>query len=105
MTKVATSFYSAPVGHKQVEGVYMASFAIPGHPPAWVYGADGTIKYFTSAMEAELYGYRTMMSKLNKTNKEQQFYVRGSKPKDRIRSWSAPKDNGPTIDSVFRKKP
>jgi hypothetical protein len=101
MTKVANAFYSTAVGHKEIDGLYMATFGIPGEPPMWVNGTDGKPKTFRSQDEAVLAGFKVMVSKLNRARQEQDFQVKGDKPKNTIKSWSAPREQGPTIDSVF----
>jgi hypothetical protein len=103
MTKVATSFYSTAVGHKQMDGLYLATFGIPGEPPLWVNDTDGKPKTFRSPDEAVLAGFKVMVSKLNRARQEQSFQVKGAK--QTIKTWKAPsKDDEPTVDKVFGKK-
>jgi hypothetical protein len=105
MTKVANAYYSTAVAHKQVEGLFQATFGIPGEPPEWVNDAHGKPQIFRSAEEAMLAGFKRLVSRLNRTRQDQDFHVKGSPPvKNTIKSWSAPKDTGPTIDSVFGRK-
>lgn len=103
MTKAARSYYSAAVGHKEMDGLYLATFGIPGELPMWVTEADGKPKVFRSHDEAVLAGFKVLVTKLNRSRQEQDFRVKGDKAKDTIRSWSAPKEQGPTIESVFGK--
>jgi hypothetical protein len=106
MTKVANSYYSAAVAHKEIDGLYQATFGIPGEPPQWVNEANGRPQVFRSANEAMLAGFRCMVAKLNRARQEQDFHVNGSNTrKNTIKSWSAtPRANEPTVDSVFGKK-
>ena len=60
MTKVATSFYSTAVGHKQMDGPCLATFGIPGEPPLWVNDTDGKPKTFRSPDEAVLAGFKVI---------------------------------------------
>jgi hypothetical protein len=106
VTKVATAFYSAAVGHREINGIYMASFAIPGDPPQWVTDTDGkSPKHFRSAMEAELAGFRVMAAKLNRSRDVQSFMTKRPKNKT-IQTYHAPPEQkvGPTVESVFGKK-
>jgi hypothetical protein len=108
MTKVASAFYSTAVNHREVGGLYLATFGIPGSPPMWVNDTDGTPKIFRSHDEAVLAGFKVLVSKLNRARQQQDFKVRGERapPKNTIKSWSAPREQGgPTIESVFGKKP
>jgi hypothetical protein len=106
MTKVARAFYSTAVEHKEMDGLYHASFGIPGEPPMWVNDTDGKPKTFRDRDEAVLAGFKVMVSKLNRARQEQDFQVRGERavPKNTIKSWSAPKDREPTLDQIFGKK-
>jgi len=113
MTKVANSYYSTAVGHREIDGIYLATFALPGEAPQWVTDPkDGKPKHFTSAGEAELAGFRVMASKLNRARQEQDFHVKGNGGragsnghKNTIKSWSAtPRAEQNTVDSVFGKK-
>jgi hypothetical protein len=102
MTKAATSFYSAAVAHKEIDGLYHATFGIPGEAPQWVNGKDGKPDIFRTHDAAVLAGFRVMVSKLNRARQEQSFQVKGAKP---IKTWKAPtKDDEPTVDKVFGKK-
>ena len=112
MTKVANSYYSTAVGHREISGIYLATFALPGEAPMWVTDPkDGKPKHFTSATEAELAGFRVMASKLNRARQEQDFHVKGHRAgsngsKNTIKSWSAtPRAEEHTVQSVFGKKP
>ncbi|WP_316201033.1 MULTISPECIES: hypothetical protein [unclassified Bradyrhizobium] len=103
MTKVSQSFYSAAVGHHEIDGVYLSSFAIPGDPAQWVTGDDGKPKLFRSAEAAELAGFRVMAAKLNKARDIQSFLTKGRK--QTIKTYHAPERKGePTAESVFGKK-
>jgi hypothetical protein len=106
MTKVANAFYSTAVGHKEIDGLYHATFGIPGEPAMWVNDTDGKPKVFRSHDEAVLAGFKVMVSKLNRARQQQDFQVRGEKaaPKNNIKSWSSPREGGPTVNSVFGKK-
>ena len=103
MTKVARSYYSAAVSHKQIDGLYHGTIGIPGEPPQWVLGRDGKPDNFQSRDGALLAGFRLLISRLNRARQQQDFQVRGERaaPKNKIRSWSAPPESGPTVDSVF----
>jgi hypothetical protein len=104
--KVATAFYSTAVTHKEMNGLYQATFGIPGEEPMWVTDTDGTPKIFRSHDDAVLAGFKVLVSKLNRARQVQDFKVRGERftPKNTIKSWTAPKERGPTIESVFGKK-
>ncbi|SDH38099.1 hypothetical protein [Bradyrhizobium ottawaense] len=106
MTKVASAFYSTAVEHKEMRSLYHASFGIPGEPPMWVNDTDGKPKTFRDRDEAILAGFKVLVSKLNKARQSQDFQVRGERPpqKNTIKSWAAPPERGPTVDSVFGKK-
>jgi len=102
MTKVSNSYYSAVVGHEEMPGIYMSTFAVPGDPPQWVLDEKGRPKYFKSSDEAELAGFRLMAAKLNRARHEQEFRVKGNR---KTRVWTAPIDaREPTVDQVFGKK-
>ncbi|WP_439357962.1 hypothetical protein [Bradyrhizobium sp. DASA03007] len=103
MTKIANSYYSAVVSHQEMPGIYMSTFAVPGDPPQWVLDEKGRPKYFRSSDEAELAGFRLMAAKLNRARQEQEFRVKGRRNKH-TRVWTAPPEDGPTIDTVFGKK-
>lgn len=104
MTKVSRSFYSAAVSHKELDGIYLAMFAIAGESPQWVTDSAGKPKFFTSAQEAELAGFKVIMTKLNRAREAQDFVVRNRK--NGIKSFHAPLKQGePTVASVFGKKP
>lgn len=105
MVKPATAYYVAAIPHKQVPGIFQASFGMPGDAPAWVLGHDGRPDVFTNALEAELAGYRVLISKLNKARGVQEVHVKGS-GKHQIRSYRAPEGNShqAEIDAVFGKK-
>jgi hypothetical protein len=107
MTKIASAFYSSAVNHKEIDGLYQATFGIPGEPPMWVNDTDGKPKNFRSQDEAVLAGFKVLVAKLNRARQTQDFQVRGERfvPKNRIKSWSAPPERGPSVDSVFGKKP
>jgi hypothetical protein len=104
MTKVASAFYSTAVAHKEINGLYHATFGIPGEPPQWVNGKDGKPDTFRSHDAAVIAGFRVMVSKLNRARQEQDFHVKGGPHKNTIKTWTAPKESGPTVDSVFGKK-
>lgn len=106
MTKVASAFYSAAVGHSEIDGIYMASFAVRGDPPQWVTDKDGkSPKHFRSADQAELAGFRGMVARLNRSRGVQSFVTKRPKNKT-IQTYHAPpeKKGGHTIESVFGKK-
>jgi hypothetical protein len=105
MTKVAKAFYSTAIEHKEVRCLYHASFGIPGDPPMWVSDTAGGSKTFRDHDQAVLAGFKVLVSKLNRAREAQDFQVRGQRPpqKNTIKSWSAPKELGPTVDSVFGK--
>ena len=100
MTKVAHAFYSTAMTHKEIDGLYMATFGIPGEPPMWVNDTNGKPKAFRSQDEAVLAGFKVMASKLNRA-RQNGFQVKGDKPRNTIKSWSAPPEQGPTVESVF----
>src|SRR4051812_22176071 len=66
MTKVANAFYSTAVSHKEIDGLYHATFGIPGEPAMWVNDTDGKPKVFRSHDEAVIAGFKVMVSKLNR---------------------------------------
>lgn len=106
MTRIANAFYSTAVSHKEIDGLYHATFGIPGEPPQWVNGADGKPKTFRDQDEAVLAGFKVLIAKLNRARQEQSFHVKGdhAPPKNTIKSWSAPRDSGPTVETVFGKR-
>jgi hypothetical protein len=105
MTKVASAYYSTAVGHKEIDGLYQATFGIPGEAPMWVIDTYGKPKVFRTADEAVLAGFKVMVSKLNRARQEQSFGVKGGARKNTIKSWSAEqKTNEPTVATVFGKK-
>jgi hypothetical protein len=105
MTKVANAYYSTAVGHKEIDGLYQATFGIPGEPPVWVKDTNGKPKVFRTADEAALAGFRAMATKLNRSRQEQDFQVKGYKTKGGIKVFrSAERADEPTIDKVFGKK-
>ncbi|ARQ95290.1 hypothetical protein [Bradyrhizobium phage BDU-MI-1] len=102
--KVASAFYSTAVSHKEMDGLWQVTWAIPGEPPHWILDTDGRPKAFRDRDEAVLAGFKCMVSRLNRARQEQDFYVKGDRPqKNPTRSWSAARENGPTVDSVFGK--
>jgi hypothetical protein len=101
VTKTANAYYSTAVGHKEIDGLYQATFGIPGEAPMWVNDTHGRPKTFRTADEAVLAGFKVMVAKLNRARQEQDFQVKGGKRKNTIKSWSAPQERGPTVDSVF----
>ncbi|WP_315739998.1 MULTISPECIES: hypothetical protein [unclassified Bradyrhizobium] len=104
MTKVASSFYSAAVPHRDIDGLYHATFGIPGDQPQWVNGQDGKRDVFRSHDAAVLAGFRVLVAKLNRARQEQTFQVKGH-VHPRTRSWTAPVDTRePTIEQVFGSK-
>jgi hypothetical protein len=107
MTKVASAYYSTAVAHKQVDGLYQATFGIPGLPPMWVTDTDGSPKIFRSQDGAVLAGFKVMVTKLNRTRQQQDFQVKGARvAKNTIKSWSSSEQrtNEPTVATVFGKK-
>lgn len=100
--KVAKSFYSTAISHRDIPGVYLASYAIPGQAPQYV-TVNGQVRIFHDKEEAELAGFKVMVSKLNKAQDVQEFVARSSvnrQPRP-LRPVRAP---APTIESVFGKK-
>lgn len=105
MTKVAQSYYSTAVQHREVPGCYLGSFAIPGEPAMWVHDTDGKPKIFRSEVEAEVAGFRVMMTKLNRARAVQSFEMKGYKRKGGIKVFrSAEKPEQHTVESVFGGK-
>jgi hypothetical protein len=108
MRKVATAFYSTAVPHKQMDGLYMATFALAGEAPMWVNGTDGKPKTFRDAQEAELAGFRLMASKLNKARDVQTFHTKGGSGGGKntsIRVFRASElADELTVEKVFGKK-
>lgn len=106
MTKIANSYYSAVVAHKEIDGLYHATFGIPGHQPEWVNGKDGKPQTFRDHDQAMLAGFKVMVSKLNRARHEQDFHVKGhhNSNNKQTRVWIAPPEDGHTVDSVFGKK-
>ncbi|MGX9944991.1 hypothetical protein ACTG4Q_21235 [Bradyrhizobium denitrificans] len=108
MTRIANSFYSAAVAHKEIDGLYHASFGIPGLPPEWVMnGKDGKPDVFRDHDQAVLAGFRVLIAKLNRARQEQDFHVKGQAngKQNTIKRWKAPQaQNEHTVDSVFGKK-
>lgn len=105
MTKLATAFYSTAVGHKEMDGLYLATFGIPGEPALWVHDTDGKPKIFRSAGEAELAGFRVMMTRLNRARAVQSFEMKGYSRKGGIKVFrSAEKQEQHTVESVFGRK-
>ena len=106
MTKVSQSFYSTAVSHKEVPGVYQASFAVPGEAPLWVTERDGkTPKLFRDADEAELAGFRVMASRLNRSREVQSFQTKRDRQRGGIRSFrSEVKKQQHTVETVFGKR-
>jgi len=107
MTKVSQSFYSTAVSHKEVLGVYQASFAVPGEAPLWVTERDGkTPKLFRDAVEAELAGFRVMASRLNRSRDVQSFQTRRDRQNGGIRSFRSEesKKQKHTVETVFGKR-
>ena len=82
MTKVANAYYSTAVAHKEMDGLYHATFGIPGEPPMWVNGTDGKPKIFRSQDAAVLAGFKVMVSKLNRARQEQDFQVKGERAQE-----------------------
>ena len=106
MSKPSSAFYSAAVGHSEIDGIYMASFAVRGDQPEWVTDKDGkSPKHFRSADQAELAGFRVMVAKLNRSRGVQSFVTKRPKNKT-IQTYHAQpeKKGGHTIESVFGKK-
>jgi hypothetical protein len=103
MTKVANSYYSTALGHKEIDGLYLATFGIPGEAPMWVLDKDGKPKVFRSHDEAVIAGFKVMVSKLNRARQKQDFRVKGDK--QTIKTWKAPERTDElTVDKVFGKK-
>jgi hypothetical protein len=73
--KDANRYYSAAVGHREIPGLWLATFGIPGKPAQWV--MDGAKqKTFLTAEEAELAGFRIIASILNRALQPQTFKVK-----------------------------
>jgi hypothetical protein len=106
MTKIANAYYSAVVAHKEVDGLYHATYGIPGHSPEWVLGRNGQPETFRDHDQAMLAGFRLMVAKLNRARHEQDFRVKGHQHGNKTtRVWIAPTDSRePTVDQVFGKK-
>lgn len=105
MTKVAQSYYSTAVPHREVPFCFLGSFAIPGEPAMWVHDTDGKPKVFTSAVEAEVAGFRVMMTKLNRARAVQSFEMKGYRRQGGIKVFrSAEKPERHTVESVFGRK-
>lgn len=107
MTKIANSYYSTAVSHREVDGLYHATFGIPGNAPEWVNGADGKPKIFRSQDEAVIAGFKILISKLNRARQEQDFHVRGDvhHRKETIKSWSAEtRASEPTVNFSVREE-
>jgi hypothetical protein len=103
VSKPAKSFYSAAVGHREINGIYLATFAMRGDPPQWVADESGAPKHFKSAQEAELAGFRVMAAKLNKARDVQSFMTKGRK--NGIKTYRAPEKSAQhTVESVFGGK-
>lgn len=104
MSKISQSFYSTAVEHKEMPGIFMGSFAIPGDPPLWVTERDGKPKMFRNPLEAELAGFRVMVTRLNKVKDVQEFLTKRER-RQGIRSYRAEeKRPEPTVQSVFGTK-
>jgi hypothetical protein len=107
MTKLAQAYYSTAVEHKEMPGCFMATFATPGEAPMWVNDRDGKPKIFRDAAEAELAGFRVMVSRLNRARSVQNFQTKGDyKQKGGIKVFRAADErkSEPTIQTVFGKK-
>lgn len=103
MPKVAKSYYSAAIEHREVPGRFLASFALPGEAPEWVKDQTGKPQLFKRAIEAELAGYRVLTAKLNKARAIQDFVPKGQR--GGIRTYHAPeREEKHTIQSVFGKR-
>jgi hypothetical protein len=103
VSKPAQSFYSAAVGHREINGIYLATFAMPGDLPQWVTDESGKPKHFGSAMEAELAGFRVMATKLNKVRDVQACMTKRDRKRG-IKAYHAPKQTRePTVEQVFGK--
>lgn len=101
--RVARSFYSASISHNEVPGLYLATFGIPGSPAMYVY-EGGRPKEFRSAQDAELAGFKVMMSKLNRALNVQDFHTKRD-PNKQIKSWKAQPDRRePTAEQIFKKR-
>ncbi len=102
--KPSTSFFAAAVGHREMDGLYFASFAMPGEYPAWVTDPGGKPKLFRNAMEAELAAFRVLASKLNKSRDVQEFLVKRNS-RTATRTFHAPeRPQQHTVQSVFGNK-
>jgi hypothetical protein len=106
MTKPSRSFYSTAIEHKEMPGCYMASFATPGEAPLWVNGPEGKPRVFRDAAEAELAGYRVMVTRLNRARNVQTFQTQGYKPTRGIKAFRSDdiKMQEPTVETVFGKR-
>lgn len=105
MTRVSQSYYSTAVNHLGMPGSFFASFAIPGERAMWVHDTDGSPKIFRSEVEAEVAGYRVMMTKLNRARAIQCFEMKGHKRRGGIKAFRATeKPQEYTVESVFGGK-
>jgi hypothetical protein len=107
MTKVSQSFYSTAVAHKEIDGLYHATFAVPGEAPLWVNARDGRPKVFRDPAEAELAGFRVMASRLNRSRDVQSFQTKRDRQKGHIqvfRSQDSKSSEEHTVHSVFGNK-
>ncbi|MGJ4953171.1 hypothetical protein [Bradyrhizobium sp. HKCCYLS20291] len=108
MTKGSQYYYSTAVEHREMPGCYMGSFASPGEAALWVTGPDAKPKVFTSAMEAELAGFRVMASRLNRARDTQRFEMKGYrsvKAGGGIKAFRAEeRKEEHTVESVFGSK-
>lgn len=105
--KVAQAYYSTAVEHREMPGCYLATFAIPGDAPQWVNDTDGRPKIFKRADEAELAGFKVMVSKLNRARDVQSFRTKdGFKRKGGIKVFRSAdtEDHKHTVESVFGRK-
>jgi len=113
MSKPAKSFYSTAIGHRDIPGAYLGSYAIPGEPPQWV-TQGGQVRIFTgpnAKTEAELAGFKVLVSKLNRAHDVQEFVARRAQVQQ-PRVYRAPRGTTKTdrlereehtIESVFGK--
>ena len=105
--KVAKSFYSSANSHRDFPGSYLASYAIPGEVPQYV-TVNGRVRLFTgdnAKTEAELAGFKVLVSKLNKAQDVQEFVARRSKAQQpKVYRASTPQTSAATeAEKVFRK--
>lgn len=104
MARPNTKYFAAAAPHAEIPGAYLGSFGLPGEVTQWVM-ERGQQKVFGVAEDAELAGYRILMSRLNGARNTQTFVPRRSvvgtnSRKQLLQS----KSDGPTVESVFGRK-